>query len=166
MPLRHVDPHVEHGPAYRAYARLMGSPAGAWLSRRFFAKLDPYLLRFTRGRVGLGLAVPTVALETRGARTGSVRRNAVIYLHDGDRVIIAASNAGRPTHPAWYHNLRANPEVRLADKPFHAETVTEAEARDRLWLLADRVFPPYANYRRRAARTGRTIPLVQLTPTD
>ena len=162
--LRHVDPHARRGPLYRAYARLTGSRIGLWLSRRIAWKLDPILLRLTRGRLGFALMIPTAALETRGARTGQRRRNAVIYFHDGDRVTIIASQGGLPSHPAWYHNARANPEVTLNGIPFRADIVTDERERERLWALADRVFPPFAAYRERTARVGRTIPILQLVP--
>jgi deazaflavin-dependent oxidoreductase (nitroreductase family) len=135
-----------------------------WLSRKIGWKLDPVLLRISGGRIGTGLLLPTALLETQGARTGRPRRNAVIYFHDGERVTIIASKLGLPQHPAWLHNLRAHPEVRLGGQPFHAEVVDRESERARLWQLADRVFPPYAAYRNRAARTGRTIPIVQLSP--
>ena len=54
---------------------------------------------------------PTAVLETTGAKSGAPRRNAIIYFHDGDRVIIAASNAGSSRDPSWFHNLRAHPNV-------------------------------------------------------
>ena len=91
-----------------------------------------------------------------------MRRTGVIYFHDGERVTIVASKLGLPEHPAWYHNLRVNPDVVLGGERFQAEVVEGESSRARLWELADRVFPPYAVYRERAARAGRTIPIVQL----
>jgi deazaflavin-dependent oxidoreductase (nitroreductase family) len=126
-------------------------------------KLDPHLMRLTGGRVGLGLVLPTAVLETRGARSGQVRRNVVIYFHDGDRVTIIASKIGAPEHPAWFHNARANPEVKLNGHPYRAEVVDDAAERDQIWSLADQVFPPFATYRREASQAGRTIPILQLT---
>ena len=127
-------------------------------------KIDPYLMRLTRGRLGTGLMLPTALLQTRGARTGRLRTNAVIYFHDGERVTIIASQAGRAENPSWFHNARANPDVLLGGQPFSAEVVDHESSRIRLWELADRVFPAYAAYRERAARAGRTIPILQLTP--
>lgn len=69
---------------------------------------------------------------------------------------------GTPEHPAWYHNLRAHPEVRFGGLPFRAEVVEDSTERQRLWELADRVFPAYSRYRAEAAKTGREIPIVQL----
>jgi deazaflavin-dependent oxidoreductase (nitroreductase family) len=114
--------------------------------------------------VGVGLLLPTALLETRGARTGQPRRNAVIYFHDGDRVTIIASKLGLAQHPGWFHNLRVHPDVKLGGQPFQAEVIEDESERARLWQLADRVFPSYANYRERAAQAGRAIPIVQLTP--
>lgn len=133
------------------------------MSVHFVWKVDPYLMRATRGRLGLGLMLPTALLETRGAKSGAVRRNAVIYFHDGDKVTIVASKLGYPTHPAWFHNLRANPDVTLGSIPMRATVVEDEAERRRLWALADRVFAPYAVYRREAAKASRTIPIVQLT---
>lgn len=126
-------------------------------------KLDPNLMRLTRGRLGMGLVLPTALLETKGARSGAVRRNGVIYFHDGERVTIVASKLGLPEHPAWFHNLQAHPEVTLGGVPMRATVVGDEAERERLWALADRVFAPYADYRREAAKANRTIPIVQLT---
>jgi deazaflavin-dependent oxidoreductase (nitroreductase family) len=127
-------------------------------------KVDPWLMRATRGRVGMGLVLPTALLETRGARSGAVRRNAVLYFHDGERVTIVASKLGQDRNPAWFHNLRAHPEVTFGGIPMRATVVGDEAERRRLWVLADRVFAPYAAYRREAARAGREIPIVQLVP--
>jgi deazaflavin-dependent oxidoreductase (nitroreductase family) len=162
MGVRHVDPRASHGAVYRAFVRFLGTRAAAWVSIHVVWKLDPYLLRLTRGRLGMGLMLPTALLETRGARTGKPRSNGVIYFHDGDRVTVIASKLGAPQHPSWFHNARANPEVVFGGEPYRAEVVTDETERERLWELADRVFPPYATYRERAAKAGRTIPILQL----
>jgi len=162
--LRYVDPHRHRGILYRAWARSVATPFGFWLSRHIAWKIDPFLLRLTDGRIGSGLIIPTLLLETHGARSGRRRRNGVIYFHDGHRVILAASNAGRPVHPAWFYNARANPEVKLNGQPYRAAIVEDEAEQARLWALGDRVFPPFATYRESAARSGRTIPILQLTP--
>jgi deazaflavin-dependent oxidoreductase (nitroreductase family) len=161
--LRYVDASVPRGAVYRAWAALVASPVGLWLSRQLGWRLDPHLLRRTGGRLGTGLIIPTALLETRGARSGRARRNAVIYFHDGERVILVASKAGAPEHPAWFYNARANPEVELNGLPFRAEVIADAAELERLWSLADRVFPPFDSYRRTAAEAGRTIPVLRLT---
>ena len=146
----------------RGFAAFSATRLGRFLSRRVVWKVDPYVLRATRGRFGLGLVLPTALLETRGAKSGAVRRNGVIYFHDGDRVTIIASKAGAAHHPAWFHNLLANPNVVFGGQPMRATVVQDEAERERLWRLADNVFAPYATYRRDAARADRTIPIVQL----
>ena len=71
-----------------------------------------------------------------------------------------------PEHPAWFHNLRAHPEVTFGGVPMRATVVEDDAERERLWALADRVFAPYATYRREAAESGREIPIVQLSPRE
>jgi hypothetical protein len=101
--LRYVDPTRPPGVIARSYAAIAASRFARFASRRINWKLDPLLLRATRGRIATTLVFPTAVLERRGARSDKRRRNAIIYFHDGDRVTIAASNAGSSRHPAWYH---------------------------------------------------------------
>lgn len=162
--LRRVDPHRARGILYRAWAYSVATSAGLWLSRHIAWKLDPHLLRVTKGRIGTALIIPTLLVETVGARSGRPRRNGVIYFHDGDRVILIASNAGRAAHPSWFFNARAHPDVHLNGRPYRAEMVEGEGERARLWELGDNVFPPFATYRERAARSGRTIPILRLSP--
>jgi deazaflavin-dependent oxidoreductase (nitroreductase family) len=129
-------------------------------------KLERLLLRFSGGRLSSSPGLPTALLETRGARTARVRRTAVIYFHDGNDVIIVASQAGYPSNPAWYYNARANPEVRLGEQSFRAKEITDDADRVRVWRLADHVFPGFASYRSEAVQQGRTIPLLRLTATS
>jgi deazaflavin-dependent oxidoreductase (nitroreductase family) len=161
--LRHVDPDHSPGVIRRLYAALAATRAARFVSRHVNWKLDPFLLRVTGGRLATTLVFPTAVLETRGARSGARRRNAIIYFHDGDRVTIVASNAGAARHPAWFHNLRAHPDVTFAGIPMHATVVSDDAERGRLWAAADRVFPAFASYRASAAEVPRTIPIVQLT---
>lgn len=160
--LKYVDPNRRPGLFNRLYAALANTPLGRFMSVHVVWKLDPYLMRLTRGRLGMGLVMPTALLETRGAKSGAVRRNVVIYFNDGERVTIVASKLGLPEHPAWFHNLQADPEVSFGGTPMRATVVSDEAERRRLWTLADRVFAPYAAYRREAAKANRTIPIVQL----
>jgi hypothetical protein len=125
-----VDPRARRGPLYRAYARLVGTRPLGRLSRRTAWKVDPYLMRLTGGRGGMGLLLPTALLETRGARTGRLRRNGVIYFHDGDRVIVIASKLGLPEHPAWFHNSgRTRTSSWVAGRSVPRSRVTRATGR-------------------------------------
>jgi deazaflavin-dependent oxidoreductase (nitroreductase family) len=157
-----VDPPGRPGVAPRVVSALAATRLARFVSRHVSWKLDPLLLGLTGGRVASTLVFPTAVLETRGAHSGASRRNAVIYFHDGDRLIIAASNAGSPRHPAWYHNLRAHRDVVFGGAPMRATVIKDEDEQERLWSLADYVFPAFATYRRDAAKHHRTIPLIQL----
>jgi len=162
--LRYVDPTRSPSLVVRAYAAFATTRAARFISRHLAWKLDPLLLRLTRGRLATTLVFPTAVLETQGAKSGAQRRNAVIYFHDGDRVTIVASNAGDERHPAWFHNIRAHPDVTFGQIPMRATVVSDEAERQRLWGLADNVFPAFATYRRDASESNRTIPIVQLSP--
>lgn len=95
-----------------AYAAFSATRLGRFLSAKVAWKVDPYLLRATRGRVGLGLGLPNALLETRGAKTGAVRRN--------------ADKAGAGRHPAWFHNLLAHPDVVFGGIPMRAAVVGDS----------------------------------------
>jgi deazaflavin-dependent oxidoreductase (nitroreductase family) len=165
MTLRKIDPTKTPGRFAVAYAALAATRPARFVSRHVNWKVDPLLLRITGGRFASTLVYPTALLETRGARTGRLRRNAVIYFNDGDRVVIVASNAGAPTHPGWLHNIRARPDaVTLGGDRMLAREVDDETELERLWTLADRVFPAFASYRRDATATSRRIPIVVLEP--
>lgn len=106
---------------------------------------------------------PTLLLTTTGRRTGQRHRTALIYGRDGDDYVIVASQGGRPTHPNWYLNLDANPEVEVQvnDEVFSATATTVDEAdRARLWPQMAKIWPAYDDYQ---AKTERIIPVVRLT---
>ncbi|WP_043626644.1 nitroreductase/quinone reductase family protein [Nonomuraea candida] len=105
-------------------------------------------------------------LTTVGARTGTPRTTPMGYLPDGDRLLVIASAGGSPRHPAWFHNLRANPQVTVEDgiMTYQAKAVVlEGEERDRLFARAVEVDPGWAAYEK---RSGRTLPVVALEPID
>jgi len=117
----------------------------------------------TMGGVFDGL--PIVLLTTVGAKTGLKRVNPLAALLDDGRVYVIASKAGAPTHPDWYHNVLAKPEVEveLGDETFRAEAVPVAGAeRDRLYALQVERVPGFGDYEK---RTDRVIPVVELRRT-
>ena len=97
---------------------------------------------------------PLMILTTKGAKSGAERTAIVTYHRDGDAWVIAASKSGAPDNPAWYYNLRANPDVSLNGIPMRATVVTNRDELERLWKLASNVFAPFAAYRVRAAAAG------------
>ena len=120
--------------------------------------------RANGGKVGgMFEGAPLLLLHTTGARTGLVRVTPLMYQQVGDELAVFASKAGAPTHPAWYHNLQANPdaeiEVGTETVGVHAR-VTEGEERDRIWETQKQRYPNFAEYEQKTA--GRQIPVVLL----
>ena len=119
--------------------------------------------RANGGKVGGQFAgAPLLLLTTTGAKSGQQRTTPLVHTRDGDKYVIIASKAGAPSHPAWYHNLRKNPEVTLevGTETFQAKaTVVTGEERDRLYRRHAEQFPGFAEYE---AKTTRTIPVVAL----
>jgi deazaflavin-dependent oxidoreductase (nitroreductase family) len=106
--------------------------------------------------------VYTLLLTTRGRKSGLLRRTALIYGRDGDRCLVVASKGGAPSHPAWYLNLVANPEVDLqvGAERFRARARTaDADEKPALWRTMAEIWPDYDSYQ---ARTSREIPVVVL----
>jgi deazaflavin-dependent oxidoreductase (nitroreductase family) len=167
--LPYVDPRAARGPLMRAAFRLMNRRAFAAfetsLAYRLTAwRIVPVLMRLTGGRFAALVPLPFGVLETEDARNGRPHRRAVLYFNDGRRVIVIPSKAGWPEDPFWYQNAVAEPAVRFESRPFRAEVVEDEDSKRRLWDLADRFYPPCDAYRERAARAGRTIPIVALVP--
>jgi deazaflavin-dependent oxidoreductase (nitroreductase family) len=103
-------------------------------------------------------------LDHVGAKSGTKRTTPLLYVEDGEDVLLIASKGGFPKNPAWFHNLVANPDtaVQIGSeiRPVKAR-VAAPEERQRLWDLADAAYSGYRDYR---ARTDREIPLVVLEP--
>jgi deazaflavin-dependent oxidoreductase (nitroreductase family) len=122
--------------------------------------------RANHGRVGGQFeGAPLLILHTVGARSGEPRTNIMMYLADGDRYLVFASNAGADSHPAWFFNIKADPRVRVevGDDVFEAEAVEvegdERDERDQKYAEQARRYPGFADYER---KTTRTIPVVAL----
>ena len=122
--------------------------------------------RATRGLVGhrFPFAPPMLLLDHVGAKSGVRRTSPLVYVEDGEDVVLVASKGGHPRNPAWFHNLRAHPDVTVQigseRRGVRARVATEAE-RPRLWSKA---VATYGGYRTYQERTDRKIPLVVLEP--
>ncbi len=141
-----------------------GSPF--WKAWEVMTRAHIGVFRLTGGRVGGKMPVtgsPIVLLHHVGAKSGKHRVSPLIYVPDGDRVAVVASKGGVDRHPAWYHNLRANPDTEIElpreGKRRVRARVTEGEERERLWEKAVGVYKPYAEYQ---TYTERQIPVVVL----
>lgn len=139
---------------------------GGWLAVNVANPIDARLLPLTNGRVGLFFGQPVGLLTTKGAKSGLERRTPLLYLDDGDQVVLVASKAGAARHPAWFHNLRANPGVSFLRRGGHTGDYLAREAegaeREELWERVNDLYAGYDTYQGRAG--SRRIPVVVLDP--
>jgi F420H(2)-dependent quinone reductase len=138
-----------------------------WPLTRRFMGVHTLVYRATHGRIGHSApGFPTMLLlDHVGAKSGTKRTAPLLYFRDGDDFVIVASKGGFPKHPAWYHNLMANPDTEVQagseHRAVHARVAT-VEERKRLWPVALKQYRGYADYQARSK--GREIPLVILEP--
>ncbi|MEH3141585.1 MAG: nitroreductase family deazaflavin-dependent oxidoreductase [Mycobacterium kyogaense] len=130
------------------------SKANTWLFKKSGGRLGN---KFLRGaEVGI--------LTTIGRKSGEARDSPLLFLQEGRRIVLVASQGGRATNPMWYLNLRANPEITFQTKKETLELVardaTDAE-RDEYWPKLDAMYPDFQNYR---SYTDRKIPIVICDP--
>jgi F420H(2)-dependent quinone reductase len=132
-------------------------------------KIHIALYRRTGGRFGGHLpgwpSARILLLDHVGARSGGRRTSPLMYHEEGDVLAVAASKAGQPTNPAWFHNLKANPDTTIqigsTVRNVRARVATDEE-RERLWPEFVAFYPGYEFYQRNAK--GRRIPIVILDP--
>ena len=109
--------------------------------------------------------LPVIIVTNVGKSTGGIRKTPLMRAKDGDNYILVGSKGGAPEHPAWVHNLRANPDVEIRDlaavTKMRVREVTDAGERARLWAIAAQAYPPYDEYQ---AKTEREIPVFVAEP--
>ena len=117
----------------------------------------------TEGTSLNGLAV--IIVTNKGRKTGAIRKTPLMRVADGDNYVLVASRGGAPTHPVWYYNLKADPNVDIRDGvDVHSMKVREVEdstERQRIWDIAVEAFPPYQQYQ---DKTDRSIPVFIAEP--
>jgi deazaflavin-dependent oxidoreductase (nitroreductase family) len=127
-----------------------------------------WLYRTTGGRIGHrvpGLEPSMLLLDHVGAKSGAKRTSPLLYFDDGENAVIVASKGGYPKHPAWFHNLMANPDTTVqigGERRAVRARVAAPDERERLWPKVVTGYPTYADYQARSK--GREIPLVILEP--
>jgi deazaflavin-dependent oxidoreductase (nitroreductase family) len=150
--------------AFEAAGRLMSKPAMRPVTRTL-STLHAALYRLTCGAAS-NPNYPTMLLTVTGRKTGVQRTVPLIYINDGDRLVIAAAYAGSATDPAWWLNLQANPDavatVRNRTFPVRA-ALAPPDQREDLWRRLVHMYPYFTGYQQ---RTSRQIPLVILTPAE
>jgi deazaflavin-dependent oxidoreductase (nitroreductase family) len=121
--------------------------------------------RANDGKVGGNFdGKPLLLLHTTGAKSGEERVNPVAYTKDGDKLVVIASKGGAPTHPDWYHNIVAHPQVtvEVGTEKFEATaSVAKEPDRRRLYDEMVKIMPGFADYEK---KTTRSIPVIVLTP--
>ena len=148
-------------------ARGVATKAGAWFFLNVANRVDPFLMRLTKGRVMTAPGSPVLLLHHVGAKSGAERTTPLLYFTDGGDVVLIGSNGGSTRHPAWFHNVKANPEVRLWAKGrggFYTGREAEGAERERLWRLAAQLYPGYEVYKERAG--ARRIPVMVFSRMD
>jgi F420H(2)-dependent quinone reductase len=139
---------------------------------KYMSKAQVWVYRRTGGRIGgtwrVGAGfrkpVPTLLLDHRGRKSGKVFTTPLLYMADGDDVVVVASQGGLPKHPQWYLNLCAHPDthVQIGGQRRAVVAVTaDAEQRARLW---PRLVDAYADFATYQTWTDREIPVVILRP--
>ena len=120
------------------------------------------------GTAGLTLrdtGLPVVIVTNRGWKTGAIRKTPLMRVADGNNYILVASQGGAPTHPKWYHNLKADPNVEIRDEArvyaMRVREVVDPAERERLWNIAVKAYPPYQEYQN---KTERIIPIFLAEP--
>jgi deazaflavin-dependent oxidoreductase (nitroreductase family) len=140
---------------------IASSPAGTWLASRLMPTIDRAAARITRGRVTVSertAGIPTLFLTTTGARTGIARTVPLAAVRDGEDIAVIGSNWGRRSHPAWVHNLLADPRASLTWRgrtvDVVATEVADADA-ERIWARARALYRGFRVYPERTE--GRAI---------
>jgi deazaflavin-dependent oxidoreductase (nitroreductase family) len=162
-----VDPRARPSGFKRLAHRAGMSDAGRWFGINVAARIDPWLLRVSGGRVATTGFFPLLLMTVPGRRSGEPRTVTLVYFTRGEEVILTASSFGRPRHPAWYLNLKAHPEAVLTAggrSGRYLARETEGTERDALYALATELYAGYGLYEQRAP--GRMIPVLALRPLD
>lgn len=135
------------------------------MTTKVFTRIHIALYRRTGGKIGGRFRSSSVLLlTTTGRRSGKPRTTPLLYIDDGNRKVVVASYGGADQHPAWYHNLLADPEVTVQTGPSVQQMradVADPEERARLWAPLVANYRTYDDYQ---AKTERQLPVVVLTP--
>ena len=142
---------------------------GKWMIQRV-CRLQAWVYRATGGRLwNTFLGGPVGLLGVHGRRSGVLRTVPVVFAEDGSRILLAASQGGMSSHPAWYFNLRESKTAIFQIGARRRDMSVRMAAEDEegaLWPHLDRIYPAFSKYRERATLAERHIGLFVLEPTD
>lgn len=142
-------------------------PPMSWFYSRTLHHVDRAVYRLTRGRATFAswvAGLPIVMLTTTGAKSGRRHTLPLVAVPEQERLIVIASNYGQYRNPAWYHNLRANPQATITFEGVTREVTArelQGPERERHYARAIEIYPGWTQYRKRAAH--RQIPVMELT---
>ncbi|MDP6454029.1 MAG: nitroreductase family deazaflavin-dependent oxidoreductase [SAR202 cluster bacterium] len=109
--------------------------------------------------------LPVIIVTNTGRKTGAIRKTPLMKVADGANYVLVASRGGAPTHPVWYYNLQADPNVEIRDgvdvHSMRVREVKDSAEKQRLWDIAVEAFPPYQEYQE---KTDRAIPVFIAEP--
>lgn len=150
----------------RPLEAIASSRPGGWIALNVANPIDQRLLEWSDGRVGVFVGQAVGLLYATGAKSGQPRKTPLLYIRDGDRIVLVASQTGKPKNPAWYHNVKAHPDVeflpRGGPRSSYVARQAEGDERERLWVESCDHYAGYAGYERLAG--GREIPVIVLEP--
>jgi putative oxidoreductase len=155
------------------YDKILGgfasTPIGGKLVLKVTTPADKALMRWSKGRFNVSVGAAEIAgqnllLMAKGAKSGVEREAPLLFFEVDGCIGLIASRAGHPKNPAWYYNLKANPDCRVFVRGVELACVArqvEGEERERVWRAATAIYPGYDDY---ASRTTRKIPVFLLAP--
>jgi len=133
--------------------------------QKMFTGSHAFIYRLTGGRFGASMrGMKVLLISTRGRKSGRTYTTPIGYFERQDGYLVVASNSGKPVHPAWFLNLKANPQVTVQVKDRVFQVIAEilpSDQRAAAWKQVIEAAPVYAGYE---SRTSREIPLVLLKP--
>ena len=133
------------------------------LLARWFVRAHAAIYSLSNGKLATKMrGHPILVLTTRGAKTGALRKVPIVPLVEGQNVYVIASLGGAPSHPAWFHNLKADPNVEVqwyADKYKARARILPEPERSHVWERVVAAMPGFGDYQK---KTSRVIPVVQL----
>ena len=133
---------------------------------RLMSTLNVWVFRASKGRIGSRFlrGAPVLLLTATGRKSGAARTTPLLFLRDGERLVVVASKGGFSSHPAWFRNVEANPHVQIElggeRRAMRAQRASEAE-KAALWPRLVAMYRDFDDYQ---ARTDREIPVVILSP--
>jgi deazaflavin-dependent oxidoreductase (nitroreductase family) len=160
--------HLHPTTWQKIFHRIGSTQVGSRVFSLILPTLDRFVLRLTGGRASLAstlAGLPIVTLTTQGVKSGLPRSVPLVGLPDNETIVLIASNWGQTKHPAWYLNLRANPQAQISlaghSRNYLAREAS-AEEYKLYWNQAVNLYAGYAAYLKTAGL--RRIPIVVLTP--